>query len=374
MTAKKKKDGGQRNPIMPRPSYMWIYVLVAAFIIGYSLYGAENTEPVRSDWNTVEGMVRSGDVERIEVVNRDVAEVFLKKDAVEKYRTDSTQPQFKRLPDEGVQLVFNIGSVDAFREDLKAAEQQSGQSVPVRYENKENGWMNLLVNFLPWVLIIGVWFFIMRGMSRGGGAAGGGLMNVGKAKALKNRVSQYFHNSRDHTPKVRAMVEKVDDFDVVLVDSELEALNAQDEALQNEFKFIKKALEKANITAAFTQIAAALEKAETVGGLRLVTSRFADIPVDALREASDRLRAKNDDVVCVFASVSDGKITFAAGCGKAALEAGANAGALLKALSPIVGGGGGGRPDSATSGGRDVSRLDEALGAAAGLLAAQLGA
>ena len=40
MTAKKKKDGGQRNPIMPRPSYMWIYVLVAAFIIGYSLYGA----------------------------------------------------------------------------------------------------------------------------------------------------------------------------------------------------------------------------------------------------------------------------------------------------------------------------------------------
>ena len=63
-----------------------------------------------------------------------------------------------------------------------------------------------------------------------------------------------------------------------------------------------------------------------------------------------------------------------AGCGKAALEAGANAGALLKAISPIVGGGGGGRPDSATSGGRDVSRLDEALGAAAGLLATQLGA
>ena len=78
MTAKKKKDGGQRNPIMPRPSYMWIYVLVAAFIIGYSLYGAENTEPVRSDWNTVEGMVRSGDVERIEVVNRDVAEPYRK--------------------------------------------------------------------------------------------------------------------------------------------------------------------------------------------------------------------------------------------------------------------------------------------------------
>ena len=146
------------------------------------------------------------------------------------------------------------------------------------------------------------------------------------------------------------------------------------ESLQNEFKSVKKALENANITAAFTQIASELEKARTVGALRLVTTRFADIPVDALREASDKLRAKHPDVVCVFATVSGAKITFAAGCGKAALEAGANAGALLKAISPIVGGGGGGRPDSATSGGRDVSRLDEALGAAAGLLAAQLGA
>lgn len=52
----------------------------------------------------------------------------------------------------------------------------------------------------------------------------GKIIYVGKAKNLKNRVSQYFHNSRDHTPKVRAMVEKVDDFDIVLVDSELEAL------------------------------------------------------------------------------------------------------------------------------------------------------
>ena len=121
------------------------------------------------------------------------------------------------------------------------------------------------------------------------------------------------------------------------------------ESLQNEFKSVKKALENANITAAFTQIASELEKARTVGALRLVTTRFADIPVDALREASDKLRAKHPDVVCVFATVSGGKITFAAGCGKAALEAGANAGALLKAISPIVGGGGGGRPDSATT-------------------------
>ena len=54
--------------------------------------------------------------------------------------------------------------------------------------------------------------------------SGGEIIYVGKAKNLKNRVRQYFHESRNHTPKVRAMVEKVDDFDIVLVDGELEAL------------------------------------------------------------------------------------------------------------------------------------------------------
>ncbi|MBR3274685.1 MAG: excinuclease ABC subunit UvrC [Clostridia bacterium] len=51
----------------------------------------------------------------------------------------------------------------------------------------------------------------------------GGIIYVGKAVNLKNRVSQYFHYSAQHTPKVRAMVEKIDDFDIILVDSEMEA-------------------------------------------------------------------------------------------------------------------------------------------------------
>ncbi|MBR5257462.1 MAG: GIY-YIG nuclease family protein [Clostridia bacterium] len=54
--------------------------------------------------------------------------------------------------------------------------------------------------------------------------SGGDVIYVGKAKNLKNRVRQYFRSGRDHTPKVRAMVEKIDDFDTVLVDGELEAL------------------------------------------------------------------------------------------------------------------------------------------------------
>lgn len=57
--------------------------------------------------------------------------------------------------------------------------------------------------------------------------SGGKIIYVGKAKNLKNRVSQYFHASKNHTPKVRAMVEKVDDFDIMLVDGEMEALTLE---------------------------------------------------------------------------------------------------------------------------------------------------
>ena len=178
--ANQRKNNNKMNMNMSRPSMLWLYGLIGAFIIGYYVFGDVNDTPVPSDWATVERMVEKGEVEKIQVVNRDQAQVFLKKEAVEQYRRDTVDKRFRRLPETGVQLLFTIGSVDSFREDLKAA----GQVVPVVYENKANDWTNVLINLLPWVLIIGVWIFVMRSMSRGaGGGAGGGIMNVGKAKA-----------------------------------------------------------------------------------------------------------------------------------------------------------------------------------------------
>ena len=163
--ANQRKNNNKMNMNMSRPSMLWLYGLIGAFIIGYYVFGDVNDTPVPSDWATVERMVEKGEVEKIQVVNRDQAQVFLKKEAVEQYRRDTVDKRFRRLPETGVQLLFTIGSVDSFREDLKAAEQQSGQVVPVVYENKANDWTNVLINLLPWVLIIGVWIFIMRSMS-----------------------------------------------------------------------------------------------------------------------------------------------------------------------------------------------------------------
>ena len=169
---------------MPRFSLLWVYGVIAALIVGYYLFNPSGEQPVKSNWTMVEPMVEAGDVEKIVVLNKDQAQVFLKRESVAKYRSDSLDKRFRRLPESGPQLIFTIGSVDSFREDLNAAESRSGASVPVEYTNRRDDWTSLLVNLLPWVLIIGVWIFIMRSMARGAGAGGGGgIMNVGKAKA-----------------------------------------------------------------------------------------------------------------------------------------------------------------------------------------------
>ncbi|WP_300255459.1 ATP-dependent zinc metalloprotease FtsH [uncultured Alistipes sp.] len=184
MVQRPNRNNNNPKMNMPRFSLLWIYGVLAALILGYYLFNPSNDRPVESNWTTVQPMVERGDVEKILILNKDQAQIFLKKEAVEKYRNDTLDKRLRRLPDVGPQLIFTIGSVDSFREDLNAAETRLGTKVQVEYANKRDDWTSLLVNLLPWVLIIGVWIFVMRSMARGAGAGGGGgIMNVGKAKA-----------------------------------------------------------------------------------------------------------------------------------------------------------------------------------------------
>ncbi len=104
-----------------------------------------------------------------------------------------------------------------------------------------------------------------------------------------------------------------------------------------------------------------IKNAQRLGAVNVITAKIDNANTDSLRAIGDMLRDKDSSVVCVLASVADGKISFAAACGKDAVAAGAHAGNLLKTAAKICGGGGGGRPDSATAGGKDASKLDEAL-------------
>ena len=148
------------------------------FIIGWGMLSDNKGKPVETDWSVIEQMVANGEIEQINIVNKEKAEVELTEEAIEKYRQ---QPEYKNIPESGpIQLYFTIGSVDAFREDLATAEGEAEQRVVVKYEKREDRWLNIIGGLLPWILIIGFWVFMMRS-ARGGG--GGNVMNVGKARA-----------------------------------------------------------------------------------------------------------------------------------------------------------------------------------------------
>ena len=109
-----------------------------------------------------------------------------------------------------------------------------------------------------------------------------------------------------------------------------------------------------------------------VGDARLIARRVSGLDKDALRGICDSLRDRVKRGVVVLASESDGKVQLLVAVTKDLTER-LKAGQLVKELAPIVGGGGGGRPDFAEAGGKDASRIDEMLARARELVQAALG-
>ena len=107
-----------------------------------------------------------------------------------------------------------------------------------------------------------------------------------------------------------------------------------------------------------------LGSAVEVNGMSFVTAKLNGVGADELRKMLDTLKSQNENVVGILAGVNGDKITFCAGCGKAAVAKGAHAGNIVKAAATVAGGNGGGKPDSAMAGGKDVTMVEKALEAA----------
>ena len=141
----------------------------------------------------------------------------------------------------------------------------------------------------------------------------------------------------------------------------------------SEMKEIKSQLEKFKEQASLGEARTFLTSAKEVKGLKLVTAQRDGMDANALRKLGDFLRDKEPKIVGVLASVNDGKVTLLAVCGKEAVASGIKAGDIIKAIAPICGGKGGGKPDSAMGGGTEVSKVDDALAAVDDLILSKLG-
>ncbi len=133
------------------------------------------------------------------------------------------------------------------------------------------------------------------------------------------------------------------------------------EQMQNEIKAAKSEIESLEAKMANSKLDAIKNSAQTVKGVSVVSAKLEGVTVDAARGLCDSIRDENQNSVTVLAVVNDGKLNFVCACGKDAVKGGMNAGKIVKEIATVCGGGGGGRPDSATAGGRDLSKIEEAL-------------
>jgi alanyl-tRNA synthetase len=110
-----------------------------------------------------------------------------------------------------------------------------------------------------------------------------------------------------------------------------------------------------------SNIDAMIAKAVVASGIKLIAEKLDDVTADDLRTLADMIRNKEPDSVVVFGSSFEGKAALLCAAAKSAVDKGADAGGVIKAIAPLVGGGGGGRKDMAQAGGKDPSGLAKAL-------------
>ena len=141
----------------------------------------------------------------------------------------------------------------------------------------------------------------------------------------------------------------------------------------DEMKELRQALEKFKTEASLGEARQVMASAKTVGGLHVITGTRQNLDANALRAMGDFMRDKDPSVVAVLASINGEKVSFLAVCGKEAVYKGIKAGELVKSVSAVCGGKGGGKPDSAMGGGTDLLKVDDALAAVDDFVAAKLG-
>jgi alanyl-tRNA synthetase len=148
------------------------------------------------------------------------------------------------------------------------------------------------------------------------------------------------------------------------------------EAKARELLAEKKQLERKNqellLRGASEGVSDLLKSAVTIGDAVLVTGRFDDTPRDLLRQIGDRIKQSEPRAVMLLAGVEGDAVTLVGMAADAAVKSGVHAGNLVKEAAALIGGSGGGKPATGQGGGKDPSKLEEALAAARRIVTAQL--
>ena len=181
-------ENKDKKPEIKKPKFSayWIYGAIFMIFIGIQFFGSGSwSQPAKSTQAEFERFLRDGDVEKVEIVNQKVAKVYLTSEAKSKaIHSDKKNNTFLAPGPNEPSYQFEFGDLQNFENNIKEIKNENDLPTELVWNTESNMWGEVLIGLLPFIVIIGIWIFIMRRMSSGtGGGAGGQIFNIGKSKA-----------------------------------------------------------------------------------------------------------------------------------------------------------------------------------------------
>ncbi|HAG16833.1 MAG TPA: cell division protein FtsH [Bacteroidales bacterium] len=179
----KKKNATNSSSLKPKGkfSFYWIYGALAILFLGLNFIGG-NDSSKETSWGEIKKMLENQDVEKLVLVNKELAEIYIKKDKLHLYTKEETNSTKTNFSGPTADFYYQIGSVETFEQQVQDVQKDLKDPVYISNETRQDWGKDIFGWVFPIILLIGVWFFIMRMMNRGG-AGGGQIFNIGKSKA-----------------------------------------------------------------------------------------------------------------------------------------------------------------------------------------------
>ena len=175
----------KNNKKNPKVNPYWVYGGVIFLFILFQTFsgGLASNEVNKISQKKFFEYVSMGDIEKIDIVNKREVKVYLTDEASSQDVHKGTVNPYFSLSGRSANYKFELGDLQNFENSLKKKEDENNLTIDINYVTEQNIWGDLLLSMLPFVIIIGIWIFIMRKMSSGGSGGGGQIFSIGKSKA-----------------------------------------------------------------------------------------------------------------------------------------------------------------------------------------------
>ena len=170
----------------PKFNSYWIYGLIILFFASTYFLGGDNNTSASKNINitSFERYLNKGEIKEVTVINKNIAQVTLQRDALNSpdHKKANSVNFLGQKNINGPHYVFEIGNLELFQNKLELAEEK-GIQFSYNFKTIENKWFDVLIGFLPLLILVGLWIFFMRRMSGAGGGGGSQIFSIGKSKA-----------------------------------------------------------------------------------------------------------------------------------------------------------------------------------------------